>query len=144
MPPAPRFSAPDDDRTPVEPDPAESDPDALVSPALRTARPGDGVGDGQWLDELNADELRRLIRTMPVIEQAKGMVMAYYGMPADRAFALLRRWSSTHNVKLRSLCAEIVAAAGQPHDGDPFAGLRETLSSRDGAAADGHGVAQDG
>lgn len=43
-----------------------------------------------------------------VIEQAKGMLMLIYDIPADRAFDILR-WRSQHtNVKLRSLCEQLI------------------------------------
>lgn len=45
---------------------------------------------------------------MPVIEQAKGVLMAYYGCDADQAFAVLCRWSSVHQVKIRDLATLLV------------------------------------
>jgi ANTAR domain/PAS fold len=46
-----------------------------------------------------------------VIEQAKGMVMLAYSIPADRAFDVLK-WRSQHtNTKIRSLCELIVKRA---------------------------------
>jgi len=43
-----------------------------------------------------------------VIEQAKGMLMLIYNIPADRAFDIVR-WRSQHtNIKLRSLCEQLI------------------------------------
>jgi hypothetical protein len=49
--------------------------------------------------------------SMPVIEQAKGVVMGCYGLDADAAFAVLRRVSSVGNLKLRALAVTVVEAA---------------------------------
>ena len=46
-----------------------------------------------------------------VIEQAKGMIMLVYGVPADRAFDVLTWRSQTSNTKLRVVCEAIVAAS---------------------------------
>ncbi|USC14077.1 PAS and ANTAR domain-containing protein [Rhodococcus sp. 11-3] len=43
-----------------------------------------------------------------VIEQAKGMLMAVYGIPADRAFEILAWRSQESNVKLRTLAEQLV------------------------------------
>ena len=58
--------------------------------------------------------LRAQLETLPVIEQAKGILMGRYQIGADAAFALLRRWSSHTNVKLREISRLLVEAAGQP------------------------------
>ena len=48
--------------------------------------------------------------TMPAIEQAKGALMAIYGLTNQAAFELLR-WHSQHrNIKLRDLAARLTAA----------------------------------
>lgn len=46
-----------------------------------------------------------------VIEQAKGMVMLAYSIPADRAFDVLKWRSQQTNVKIRTLCELIVKRA---------------------------------
>jgi ANTAR domain/PAS fold len=46
-----------------------------------------------------------------VIEQAKGMVMLGYSIPADRAFDVLKWRSQQTNTKLRSLCELLVKRA---------------------------------
>jgi AmiR/NasT family two-component response regulator len=47
--------------------------------------------------------------SMPVIEQAKGILMAQYGWPEEQAFDALRRASQRENMKVRDLAASIVA-----------------------------------
>jgi transposase len=51
--------------------------------------------------------LRRRLETQTVIEQSKGLLMGYYGIDADTAFALLKRWSQSSNTKLREINYEI-------------------------------------
>lgn len=69
--------------------------------------------------------LRRKLETAPVIEQAKGILMDRYGVEADTAFEMLRRWSQDTNTKL-SRIAEILTA------GDPN---RPTRPADDGPPA---------
>jgi hypothetical protein len=60
---------------------------------------------------MDLDALRAMAASMPVIEQAKGIVMGCYGMDADAAFAVLRGVSSSSNVKLRAVAGAVVEAA---------------------------------
>lgn len=59
-------------------------------------------------------ELQLKLESLPVIEQAKGMLMARYSLDADRAFTLLVRWSQHNNRKLRTVSEGLIAAAGDP------------------------------
>jgi len=63
------------------------------------------------LESADADALRALVASMPVIEQAKGIVMGCYGVDSAAAFEVLARVSSTGNLKLRVLAATVVQAA---------------------------------
>jgi len=53
--------------------------------------------------------LRSRLTSMPVIEQAKGIIMAQCGWTEEQAFDALRRTSQAGNVKVRDLAATIVA-----------------------------------
>jgi len=53
--------------------------------------------------------LQARLESMPVIEQAKGIIMAQCGWPEDQAFDALRRASQRHNIKVRDLAAQVVA-----------------------------------
>ena len=65
-------------------------------------------------------DLRQRLDTLPVIEQSKGILIGYFGIDADAAFSVLRRWSSHHNIKLRDISKLLVdAASGQPGPGQP-------------------------
>jgi len=55
--------------------------------------------------------LQARVASMPVIEQAKGIIMAHCGWPEGQAFEALRRVSQRENVKIRDLAAQIVAEA---------------------------------
>ncbi len=60
------------------------------------------------------DRLQARLDTMPVIEQAKGILMAQYRCPPEEAFDLLRRASQRANIKVSALAAQIVEQTGSP------------------------------
>ena len=53
-------------------------------------------------------------QSRPAIEQAKGALMVSYGLDADDAFLLLRRYSQHVNVKLRDVARAVVEALPHP------------------------------
>ena len=55
--------------------------------------------------------LQARLTSLPLIEQAKGIIMAQYGWPEDQAFDAMRRMSQQENIKVRELAASIVAQA---------------------------------
>jgi hypothetical protein len=62
--------------------------------------------------------LQARLDSLPVIEQAKGVLMARGGCRPDEAFDILRRASQRMNIKVRDLAADIVRRAsenGSPH-----------------------------
>ncbi|WP_216843503.1 GAF and ANTAR domain-containing protein [Phytoactinopolyspora alkaliphila] len=61
--------------------------------------------------------LRQAIGARHLIGQAQGILMERYSLNADRAFALLRRYSQHHNVKLRDV-AQMVISSGKLPDQD--------------------------
>jgi hypothetical protein len=66
--------------------------------------------------QLHDSALARLqarLESLPVIEQAKGVLMAQAGCHPDEAFDILRRASQRTNVKVRDLAADIVERASQ-------------------------------
>ena len=52
--------------------------------------------------------LKRKLETLPIIEQAKGILMGAQGCTEDEAFDLLRRASQRENRKLRDIAAGVV------------------------------------
>jgi ANTAR domain len=103
-------------------------------PAALIVQGGGAVADSEAPD-LEYERLKAQLRTMPVIEQAKGIVMAREGCGPEEAFEVLRRTSQQANLKvyvLASFLVEQIAgkAAGlspgsEPcgEDGEIMAGL---------------------
>lgn len=72
-----------------------------------------------------AARLQAQLASMPVIEQAKGIIMAQYGWPEEQAFDAMRRVSQQENIKVRDLAMSIVAGtrlAGTPPARPPRTG----------------------
>ena len=61
--------------------------------------------------------LQARLETMPVIEQAKGILMAQQRCGPDEAFDLLRRASQRANIKVSVLAARIVEQVASPGPG---------------------------
>ena len=59
---------------------------------------------------------------MPVIEQAKEIIMVHCGWPEDQAFDALRRASQRENIKVRDLAAQIVAQTARAASAQWLAG----------------------
>jgi hypothetical protein len=58
--------------------------------------------------------LQARLETMPVIEQAKGILMAQHRCGPDEAFDLLRRASQSANVRISVLAAQVVEQVASP------------------------------
>ena len=58
--------------------------------------------------------LQARLETMPVIEQAKGILMAQHRCGPDEAFDLLRRASQSANVRISVLAARMVEQVASP------------------------------
>jgi len=63
-----------------------------------------------------ADDLQIALRSRSVIDQAIGVIMVQQRCGPGRAFELLRSASQHRNVKLRELCAQLIARYGGPGD----------------------------
>jgi hypothetical protein len=98
----------------------------MASPPERTSDPNSAderCGDdwGTPGEDANAElaHMRRRLSTLPAIEQAKGILIGRFGIDADTAFDLLRRWACNNNIKLRDIGRAVVTAAqaaGQPRN----------------------------
>ncbi|WP_374936783.1 ANTAR domain-containing protein [Streptomyces sp. Ru71] len=62
-------------------------------------------------------QLRHAIASRPVIDQARGMLMATHGCSSQEAWTILRETSQLSNTKLRTVAAMVTAGAGA--DGAP-------------------------
>ncbi|HEX6515665.1 MAG TPA: GAF and ANTAR domain-containing protein [Nocardioidaceae bacterium] len=66
------------------------------------------------------EHLVKAIDARNLIGQAQGILMQRFDIDANRAFDVLRRYSSDRNVKLRDIAQEVIDNRGelrQPHDG---------------------------
>jgi AmiR/NasT family two-component response regulator len=77
----------------------------------RTGRPQREV-----LRDSAMTRLRAQLDSLPVIEQAKGILMAQQRCGPEEAFDLLRRASQRANVKVHVLAAQIIAQVASPPD----------------------------
>jgi ANTAR domain-containing protein len=82
--------------------------------------------DREVLSESATARLQARLETMPVIEQAKGVIMRQNRCTEEQAFDLLRKASQRSNVPVRELAARIVAShqpqslqAPKPRPHDP-------------------------
>jgi hypothetical protein len=60
------------------------------------------------------ESLRNQLASQPVIEQAKGIIMANSHCDQDQAFDFLRRASQRTNVKLRDVAHQVVLKSSLP------------------------------
>jgi hypothetical protein len=87
--------------------------------------------DPKWLQYSAYARLQARLASQPVIEQAKGIIMARYGWSEDQAFDALRRASQRENIKVRDLAASIVAQAARSAPGRRPSGPVSTTARSD-------------
>ncbi|MGW2640025.1 ANTAR domain-containing response regulator [Streptomyces sp. NPDC001348] len=83
-------------------------------------------------------QLRRAIVSRPVIDQARGILMATHGCTSDQAWDILRETSQRSNTKLHSVAAAVTAAAtagGPPLPEQLRDALRTAVARRSAGAA---------
>jgi uncharacterized protein (DUF3084 family) len=73
--------------------------------------------DRELLRDSATARLHAQLESMPVIEQAKGVIMEQTGCTAEQAFDLLRKASQRSNVPVRELAARIVGRRHLPKPG---------------------------
>src|SRR5579859_4839274 len=96
--------------TDAEPTLDLSDRPASALSTAETASPA----DHELLRQSEHARLLARLETMPVIEQAKGIIMAQSRCTEAEAFDLLRRASQRSNIPVRELAVQIIASATQP------------------------------
>ncbi|MFE2046963.1 ANTAR domain-containing protein [Streptomyces sp. NPDC059459] len=75
-------------------------------------------------------QLRRAIASRPVIDQARGVLMALHACTSDEAWHILREASQLSNTKLRTVAAAVTASAesdGPPPPPEVRSALRTAL-----------------
>jgi hypothetical protein len=85
------------------------------TPTHGTRKPTSGIGN--WLQDSAPARLQAQVETMPVIEQAKGMIMEQSECTPEQAFDLLREASQRSNVPVRELAIRVVRRHRQPEPG---------------------------
>ncbi|MYU21292.1 ANTAR domain-containing protein [Streptomyces sp. SID8352] len=104
--------------------------DPLHTPSgPRAQRPADGARRVDVLEE-EVEQLRRAIASRPVIDQARGVLMAVHSCTPDQAWHVLREASQVSNTKLRTVAAAVTAGAvpgGPPPPPEIRAALRTAL-----------------
>ncbi|MFI2377365.1 ANTAR domain-containing protein [Streptomyces sp. NPDC018964] len=113
--------------------------DPLRSPAPQDAPPRDVPAVAlereerlQLLEE-EVEQLRRAIVSRPVIDQARGILMATYGCTSDEAWHILREASQLSNTKLRAVAEALTAgveAQGAPLSEEVRSALSRALARR--------------
>ncbi|MFC9506858.1 ANTAR domain-containing protein [Streptomyces sp. NPDC057002] len=73
------------------------------------------------------EQLRQAIASRPVIDQARGILMATHGCTSDQAWHILRETSQLSNTKLRDVAAAVTASA-DPDGPPPPPELRTALN----------------
>ncbi|MCT7353517.1 ANTAR domain-containing protein [Streptomyces sp. 15-116A] len=106
--------------------------DPLNSPtSAETSRPTSAVAQ-ERAEQLHVlreeiEQLRHAIASRPVIDQARGILMATHGCTSDEAWHVLREASQRSNTKLREVAAALTAGA-TPTGPRPPDHIRQALS----------------
>ncbi|MBU6533023.1 ANTAR domain-containing protein [Streptomyces mayonensis] len=115
------------------------------APRTASAAPGHAPGteraDRLRTLEQEVGQLRHALASRPVIDQARGVLMALHACTSDEAWHILREASQLSNTKLRTVAAAVVAGAGSgspPPPPEVRAALRTALG-RLGRRARGRG-----
>lgn len=117
--------------------------DPLRSPMRRAApspAPGPSVVAVERAERLHmlqeeVEQLRQAIASRPVIDQARGILMATHGCTSDEAWHILRETSQLSNTKLREVAAAVTASAetnGPPPPPELRTALQRALARRRG------------
>jgi anti-anti-sigma regulatory factor len=113
-----------------------TDPLRSALPADSSARTASAVARerAEQLDllRLEIEQLRHALDSRPVIDQARGVLMAAHGCTADQAWDILRETSQRSNTKLRHVAAALTASAvpGGPPPPEPLRTALRTAVSR--------------
>ncbi|MFI6853098.1 ANTAR domain-containing protein [Streptomyces sp. NPDC050416] len=104
-----------------DPDPEPAQPSAPASSAVALER-----SERLHVLQEEVEQLRQAIASRPVIDQARGILMATHGCTSDEAWHILRETSQLSNTKLRDVAAAVTAGA-KPDGPRPSPELREAL-----------------
>ncbi|MEU1192917.1 ANTAR domain-containing protein [Streptomyces sp. NPDC005859] len=87
-----------------------------------------GAPGGIALEDLRIEvvQLRRAMQTRPVIDLARGILMASFGLSVEEAWRVLVQASQNSNTKLHHLAADLVDAV---HGEPPVGAVREQVAA---------------
>ena len=107
--PSDGWTAPDGDR-PSPVDNAPMGPSATPMPDRPTPKKTQDRRDDARRE---VEQMREALRSRATIEQAKGIVMARFGLSADQAWSYLVRQSQESNTKVRLVAAQFVESVAE-------------------------------
>ncbi|MGV9556955.1 anti-sigma factor antagonist [Streptomyces sp. NPDC003401] len=106
---------------------ADPDPDPAPRPAGDALDPGPPQDpDGEQDPRVEVVQLRRAMRTRPVIDLARGILMASFALSAQEAWRVLVDASQHTNTKLHHLARDLVGAV---EGGPPPEAVREQVAA---------------
>ncbi|WND37748.1 ANTAR domain-containing protein [Streptomyces sp. BB1-1-1] len=108
------------------------EPEPEPEPAPESAPSTAPTGPAERLHVLQeeVDQLRQAIASRPVIDQARGVLMALHACTSEEAWHILREASQLSNTKLRTVAAAVTASAesdGPPPPAEVRTALRTAL-----------------
>ncbi|PNG17430.1 ANTAR domain-containing protein [Streptomyces cahuitamycinicus] len=114
--------------------PDSAGPVSEVSPAA-PASSAVALERAECLHDLReeVEQLRQAIASRPVIDQARGILMATHGCTSDEAWHILRETSQLSNTKLRDVAAAVTASAeadGPPPSAELRTALKRAVARR--------------
>ncbi|MFJ4814063.1 ANTAR domain-containing protein [Streptomyces sp. NPDC088801] len=123
-----------DSASPDSASPDSAGPDSAVSPAA-PASSAVALERAECLHDLReeVEQLRQAIASRPVIDQARGILMATHGCTSDEAWHILRETSQLSNTKLRDVAAAVTASAeadGPPPSAELRTALKRAVARR--------------
>ncbi|MFE6589926.1 ANTAR domain-containing protein [Streptomyces sp. NPDC057781] len=110
----------------------EPEPEPEPEPGPESAPSAAPTGPAERLHVLQeeVDQLRQAIASRPVIDQARGVLMALHACTSEEAWHILREASQLSNTKLRTVAAAVTASAesdGPPPPAEVRTALRTAL-----------------
>jgi hypothetical protein len=89
-------------------------PDATSGPTPHHWKESVSLGEAHQDPRIELGQLRRAMRTRPVIDLARGVLMASFGLFPEHAWEVLVTVSQNTNTKLHHVAEEIVSAVTGP------------------------------
>ncbi|GAA5203908.1 ANTAR domain-containing protein [Streptomyces thinghirensis] len=108
----------------------EPEPEPEPGPESAPSTAPTGPAERLHVLQEEVDQLRQAIASRPVIDQARGVLMALHACTSEEAWHILREASQLSNTKLRTVAAAVTASAesdGPPPPAEVRTALRTAL-----------------